>query len=439
MNNKMKTDTSKKLFTEAKKYIPGGVNSPVRAFKSVGGDPLFITRGEGSKFWDVDGNEFLDYIGSWGPHLFGHNPPFIKDALLSAIENGTSFGTPTELEVKMALIITELVSSIEKVRMVNSGTEATMSALRAARGFTGREKFIKFEGCYHGHADYFLIKAGSGALTLGVPTSPGVTKGNAADTLLADYNDIDSVKKLITANRNEIAAVIIEPIAGNMGVIKANDEFIKELRDICNEENIVLIFDEVMTGFRVAAGGAQEVLGVKPDLSTFGKIIGGGLPVGAFGGKKEIMETIAPSGPIYQAGTLSGNPLAMAAGYAALKHIKDNPGIYEELEEKSSYLEKGLKENLERVDKNYVMNRVNSMMCMFFTEQLVDDFNTAVKSDTDLYGKYFHEMLKRGIYLAPAQFEALFVSTAHSKEDLDKTIAAHLEALQALKRHSLAG
>jgi len=428
----MKIKKSKTLFEEAKKYIPGGVNSPVRAFKSVGGDPLFIQRGQGSKFWDVDGNEFIDYIGSWGPHLFGHNPPFIIEALKTAIENGTSFGAPTELEVKMAELITELVPSIEMVRMVNSGTEATMSVIRTARGFTGKEKFIKFEGCYHGHADYFLIKAGSGALTLGVPTSPGVTKGNAADTLIADYNDIASVKKLISLNRNEIAAIITEPIAGNMGVVKAKYDFIKELRSICDEEKIILIFDEVMTGFRVAAGGVQEVLGIPPDLSTFGKIIGGGLPVGAFGGKKEIMEKISPSGPVYQAGTLSGNPLAMAAGYAALKHIKDNPGIYKELEEKSAYLENGFNNNLKYLGKNYSMNRVGSMMCMFFTEEPVDDFKSAIKSNTTLYGKYFHEMLRRGIYLAPAQFEALFVSIAHTKEDLDKTIAAHIESLEAI-------
>ena len=428
----MNTAKSNKLFEEAKKYIPGGVNSPVRAFKSVGGNPLFIKKGEESKFWDADGNEFIDYIGSWGPHLFGHNPPFIKEALLKAIENGTSFGAPTELEVEIAKLITELVPSVEMVRMVNSGTEATMSAVRAARGYTGKEKFIKFEGCYHGHADHFLIKAGSGALTLGVPTSPGVTKGNAVDTLLADYNDIESVKKLVAANKSEIAAIIIEPVAGNMGVVKAKDEFIKEIRAICDKEKIVLIFDEVMTGFRVAAGGAQEILGVKPDLSTFGKIIGGGLPVGAFGGKREIMETIAPSGPVYQAGTLSGNPLAMAAGFAALKHIKDNPGIYKELEERSSYLENGFKKNLEAVDRNYAMNRVGSMMCMFFTEETVVDFKSAVKSDTELYGKYFHEMLEQGIYLAPAQFEALFVSTAHSGNDLDKTILAHKKSLQML-------
>ncbi|MFA7290129.1 MAG: glutamate-1-semialdehyde 2,1-aminomutase, partial [Melioribacteraceae bacterium] len=302
----MNIEKSEMLFEEAKKYIPGGVNSPVRAFKSVGGNPIFMSKGHDSKLVDVDGNEYIDYIGSWGPHLFGHNPPFIKEALLKAIESGTSFGAPTEIEIEMAKLLRELVPSMEMVRMVNSGTEATMSAVRAARGFTGREKFIKFEGCYHGHADHFLIKAGSGALTLGVPTSPGVTKGNAADTLLADYNDINSIKKLVTSNKGEIAAVIIEPIAGNMGVVKASTEFMKELREICNEEGIVLIFDEVMTGFRVAKGGAQEIFGIKPDLSTFGKIIGGGLPVGAFGGKKEIMEKIAPSGPVYQAGTLSG-------------------------------------------------------------------------------------------------------------------------------------
>ncbi len=428
----MNTSTSKKLFDEAKKIIPGGVNSPVRAFKSVGGDPLFIAKGNGSKIYDVDGNEFVDFIGSWGPHIFGHNPPFIVDELKTAIESGTSFGAPTSLEVEMAKLITELVPSVEMVRMVNSGTEATMSAVRAARGFTRKEKIIKFEGCYHGHADYFLIKAGSGALTLGIPTSPGVTKGNTADTLVADYNDIDSVKKLIQANINEIAAVIIEPIAGNMGVVKPSAEFLNSLRKLCTDENIVLIFDEVMTGFRVAKGGAQELLKIKPDLTTFGKIIGGGLPVGAFGGKKEIMEMIAPAGPVYQAGTLSGNPLAMAAGYAALRHIKNNPGIYVELEKKGQILEEGFKENLKRLGKNYALNRVGSMACIFFTEHPVTDFKSAVKSDTELYGKYFHGMLERGIYLAPAQFEAIFISTAHSGTDLEKTIRAHYETLKSL-------
>jgi glutamate-1-semialdehyde 2,1-aminomutase len=428
----MNTSKSHQLFEEAKKVIPGGVNSPVRAFKSVGGDPLFITRGEGSRIFDVDDNEFIEYIGSWGPHLFGHNPPFITKALKDALTKGTSFGAPTSLEVEMAKLITELVPSVEMVRMVNSGTEATMSAIRAARGFTGKEKFIKFEGCYHGHADYFLIKAGSGALTLGIPTSPGVTKGNAADTLVADYNDIDSVNKLVEANKNVIAAIIIEPIAGNMGVVKASDEFLSSLRKVCDEHNIVLIFDEVMTGFRVAQGGAQEVLGIRPDISTFGKIIGGGLPVGAFGGKKEIMEMVAPAGPVYQAGTLSGNPLAMAAGYAALKHIKDNPGIYDELEKKGKMLENGFKENLKRLGRNFCLNRVGSMSCMFFTETPVTGFKSAVTSDTELYGKYFHGMLERGIYLAPAQFEAVFLSTAHSDEDIDKTIKAHYETLNSI-------
>ncbi|HEX2983410.1 MAG TPA: glutamate-1-semialdehyde 2,1-aminomutase [Ignavibacteriales bacterium] len=428
----MNISKSEKLFAEAKKYIPGGVNSPVRAFKSVGGNPVFITRGEGSKFYDEDGNEYIDYIGSWGPHLFGHNPPFIKSALLKAVENGVSFGAPTALEVDMAKLITELVPSIEMIRMVNSGTEATMSAVRAARGFTKREKFIKFEGCYHGHADYFLIKAGSGALTLGIPTSPGVTKGNAADTLLADYNDINSIKELVKQNKNEIAAVIIEPVAGNMGVVKMKDSFLKELQEVCKNEGILIIFDEVMTGFRVAPGGAQELLGVKPDLTTFGKIIGGGLPVGAFGGRKDIMEMVAPSGPIYQAGTLSGNPLAMSAGIAALEYIKNNKSVYAELEKKSAYLENGFKENLKKLGKKYAMNRVGSMMCMFFHEGEVTDFQTAFKSDTQLYGKYYHEMLERGIYLAPAQFEALFVSTAHTQADLDKTVKAHYDSLKAV-------
>jgi glutamate-1-semialdehyde 2,1-aminomutase len=428
----MNTSKSSKLFGIAKQVLPGGVNSPVRAFNAVGGNPLFIKRGKGSKIYDVDGNEFIEYIGSWGPHLFGHNPPFIKDALLKAIENGTSFGAPTELEVKMAKLIIELVPSVEMIRMVNSGTEATMSAVRAARGYTGKEKFIKFEGCYHGHADYFLIKAGSGALTLGIPTSPGVTKGNAAGTLLADYNDINSVKRLVQANKNEIAAVIIEPVAGNMGVVRADNNFIKELRNICYEEKIVLIFDEVMTGFRLSGQGAQGVFDVKPDLTTFGKIIGGGLPVGAFGGKKEIMEMIAPAGPVYQAGTLSGNPLAMAAGYAALTHIKDHPEVYEELEKKSAYLENGFKENMTRFNKNFAINRVGSMMTLFFFEGKVNSFQTAVKSDTALFGKYFNEMLTRGIYLAPAQFEAIFVSYSHSYVDLDKTINANFESLKGI-------
>jgi glutamate-1-semialdehyde 2,1-aminomutase len=428
----MDTTLSKQLYKEASRYIPGGVNSPVRAFKSVGGNPIFIKSGKGSKIYDVDGQQFIDYVGSWGPHIFGHNPDFIKNALLESIENGTSFGAPTELELKMAKLIVELVPSIEMVRMVNSGTEATMSAVRAARGYTRKDRIIKFEGCYHGHADYFLIKAGSGALTLGTPDSPGVTKANAADTLVATYNDINSVKKLIKENKKEIAAVIIEPIAGNVGVIKADNSFLKELRELCSNEKIILIFDEVMTGFRVSSGGAQKLFKLKPDLSTFGKIIGGGLPVGAFGGKKEIMEMISPRGPVYQAGTLSGNPLAMSAGYAALSHIKKNPDIYEQLEEKSNYLENGFRENFKLMNKKFALNRVGSMMSLFFTENDVTDYKSAISSDTILFGKYFLSMLMKGIYLAPSQFEALFVSTAHTVEDLNITIKANYDTLSRL-------
>lgn len=423
---------SEQLFEEAKKYIPGGVNSPVRAFKSVGGNPVFMKSGSGSKMYDVDGKEYIDYIGSWGPHLFGHNPTFIIDALKNAIENGTSFGAPTEIEVKMAQLITELVPSVELVRMVNSGTEATMSAIRAARGFTGKEKIIKFEGCYHGHGDFFLIKAGSGALTFGVPTSPGVTKGNAADTLVADYNSIESVKKIITKNKNEVAALIIEPVVGNMGTVIPQNNFLKELRELCSNEKIVLIFDEVMTGFRLSSSGAQGIFDIKPDLSTFGKIIGGGLPVGAYGGKKEIMEMVSPSGPVYQAGTLSGNPLAMNAGFAALTYIKEHPEVYQQLEEKSSYLENGILDSIKKYGRKFQINRIGSMMTLFFTEEIVTDYNSAVKSDTKLFGKYFHEMLNRGIYLPPAQFEAMFISTAHSKNDFDKTIEANDQALKAI-------
>ena len=426
----MNYDKSSALFEEAQKYIPGGVNSPVRAFKSVKGTPLFIERGEGAKMFDADGNEFIDYIGSWGPHLFGHNPQFIVSALQDALKKGTSFGAPTETEIKMAKLVTELVPSVEKVRMVNSGTEATMSAIRLARGYTGRNKFIKFEGCYHGHADYFLIKAGSGALTLGVPNSPGVTEGNAKDTLVARYNDINSVYELVEKNKDEIAAIIIEPVAGNMGVVPADKEFLQALRNLCDEEKIVLVFDEVMSGFRVAKGGAQEVYGIGADLVTFGKIIGGGLPVGAFGGKKEIMDTLAPVGPVYQAGTLSGNPLAMAAGVAVLTHIKNNPQIYDQLERKAQFIEKAFSENLAKLGKKFAMNRVGSMSCMFFTEEPVTDFESAVKSDTELYAKYFHGMLRRGVYLAPSQFEAMFISTAHSDELLEKTAEAHYETLK---------
>ena len=428
----MKIEKSERIFSEAKEYIPGGVNSPVRAFKSVGGNPIFMKRGEGAYLVDVDDNKYIDYIGSWGPHIFGHNPDFIKEALHTAIEEGVSFGTPSEIEVKMAKLITSMVPSVEMVRMVNSGTEATMSAIRLARGYTKKDKFIKFEGCYHGHADYFLIKAGSGALTFGVPTSPGVTPGNVKDTLIADYNSIESVKKVISENKNQIAAVIIEPAAGNMGVVTADIEFLRGLREICNEEGIILIFDEVMTGFRVAQGGVQEVTGIRADLTTFGKIIGGGLPVGAYGGRREIMEYISPSGPIYQAGTLSGNPLAMSAGFAALSKIKDDTGLYKKLEEISKNLELGIRDNLKKLGLNYCINRIGSMLCLFFTEEKVIDFKSALTSDTEKFGRYFHHMLESGIYLPPAQFEAYFISSEHSEEDISKTIEANYNALKAV-------
>jgi len=425
---------SKKLFKEAQKYIPGGVNSPVRAFKSVGGNPIFMEKGLGSKMWDVDGNEYIDYIGSWGPHIFGHNPKFIMKAVRDSLYKGTSFGTPTEFEVKMAKLICDLVPSVEMIRMVNSGTEATMSAIRLARGFTRKDKIIKFEGCYHGHADSFLIKAGSGALTFGVPTSPGISQASAKDTLIAQYNDINSVKTLINQNKNDIATIIIEPVAGNMGVVPAEKEFLYELKDICKKHKIILIFDEVMSGFRVAKGGAIELYGITPDLVTFGKIIGGGFPVGAFGGKSEIMSYISPSGPIYQAGTLSGNPIAMSAGIAALTYIKGHPEIYNELEKNSVYLENGMKKNLRKLNLNFTITRVGSMMCQFFTDIEVKNFASATSSDTKMYAKYFHNMLKRGIYLAPSQFEAMFISTSHTKKDLEKTIEAHYESLKILAK-----
>lgn len=428
----MQISTSKQLFEKAQTLIPGGVNSPVRAFKSVGGTPVFFSSGSGSRVTDVDGNSYLDYIGSWGPHLFGHNPQFIKSAILTQLEKGVSFGAPCGLEVEMAELITSLVPSVEMVRMVNSGTEATMSAIRAARGFTGRDKFIKFEGCYHGHGDYFLIKAGSGALTLGVPTSPGVTKGNAADTLLATYNNLAEVQELAVKYKGEIAAIIIEPVVGNMGTVLPAKEFMNGLRELCTKEGIVLIFDEVMTGFRLAKGGAQEVFGITPDMSVFGKIIGGGLPVGAYGGKKEIMMKVAPAGPVYQAGTLSGNPLAMAAGLAALRYIQQNPAIYTRLEELTARLQKGLEAASRAAGKNYTINRIGSMISMFFTEQPVTDFASAVTSDTALYGKFFHGMLEEGHYLPPAQFEAWFVSTAHTEADIDETIAAAKRVLQKI-------
>lgn len=428
----MNTKLSDILFEKAKNLIPGGVNSPVRAFKSVGRNPLFISKALGSRIYDIDGNEFIDYVGSWGPMLLGHSHPKILAAIEQALKNGTSFGAPTELEVKIAELITKMVSSIEMVRMVNSGTEATMSAIRLARAFTGKSKIIKFEGCYHGHADTFLIKAGSGAMTFGIPDSPGIPEGVAQYTLTARFNDIHSVEQLIANNKNQIAALIVEPVVGNMGCIPPKGNFLNDVRTICDKENIILIFDEVMTGFRLAAGGAQELYKIKPDLTTLGKIIGGGLPVGAYGGRKEIMQLVAPSGPMYQAGTLSGNPIAMAAGYEMLSIIMSDQNIYKTLEITAQRLENGIKKILNENGLNYQINRVGSMFTLFFTESEVYDYDSAKKSDTKKFAKFFNQMLEHGIYLPPSQFEAAFISTAHTLEDIDRTIKAFEEVIKSI-------
>ncbi|HYM19994.1 MAG TPA: glutamate-1-semialdehyde 2,1-aminomutase [Candidatus Kapabacteria bacterium] len=426
----MSTERSASLFEKAKQFIPGGVNSPVRAFRSVGGTPLFMERARGAHIWDADGNKYIDFVGSWGPFILGHSHPAVIEAISKQLEKATSFGAPTELEVELAEIICRIMPSVEMVRMVNSGTEATMSAIRLARAYTKREKIIKFEGCYHGHADSFLIKAGSGALTLGTPDSPGVTRGTANDTLNARYNDLASVQELVRANAGEIAAIIIEPIGGNMGVVPAKKEFLEGLRTLCTTEKIVLIFDEVMTGFRVALGGAQELYGIAADLTTLGKIVGGGLPVGAYGGKREIMSLISPSGPVYQAGTLSGNPLAMAAGIATLDILQiENP--YPKLEERAAELASAFAENIRKSGINATQHRVGSMMCQFFSDREVWNYDDAITSDTKAYGRYFHSMLDNGIYLAPSQFEAMFLSAAHSDEDLEKTVATHKSAVRA--------
>ncbi len=430
MNNKKSTSE----FQRASKTIPGGVNSPVRAFKSINGEPIFIEKAKGSKITDIDGNEYIDFVSSWGPMILGHAHETVINAIKETAEKGTSYGAPTILESEMAELITEMVPSIESVRMVNSGTEATMSALRLARGYTNRELIIKFEGCYHGHADSFLIKAGSGAITLGLPDSPGVTKGTAKDTLIAKYNDIQSVKELFEQNKNQIAAVIIEPVAGNMGVVKPQKGFLEELRALTKEQGTLLIFDEVITGFRLAKGGAQEYFNVLPDITTLGKIIGGGLPVGAYGGRKEIMEQLAPSGPVYQAGTLSGNPLAMAAGLASLKIMNETSGFYQKLEEKAAKLEKGILENIKKTGTKAIINRVGSLMTLFFTDlQEINSFDDAVKSDTEKYASYFKIAAENGIYLAPSQFECAFISAAHTNEDIEQTIAANLLALKQLQ------
>ncbi len=426
----LSTKQSEAFFEEARQVIPGGVNSPVRAFKSVGGTPRFIARADGAYLEDVDGQRYVDYVGSWGPMLFGHAHPDVVRAVQQAALDSTSFGAPTEIEIRMAELICDLVPSIEKVRMVNSGTEATMSAARLARGFTGRDKIIKFAGNYHGHGDFFLIAAGSGAMTFGEPNSPGVTRGNAQDTLVARYNDLAHVREIVAANAGEVACIIVEPVAGNMGCVLPEPGFLEGLRALCDEAGIVLIFDEVMTGFRVARGGAQERLGVLPDLTTLGKIIGGGLPVGAYGGRREIMDFISPLGPVYQAGTLSGNPLAMRAGYTVLCKIAEEADLYDRLESFGQALEEGTRENLRAVGQDLYMTRLGSMGCLFFTEERVVDFDSASRCDAAAYARYFHAMLEQGVYLAPSQFEAFFFSTAHGEAELEATLLAQRRALE---------
>jgi glutamate-1-semialdehyde 2,1-aminomutase len=425
----MTTTRSDALFERARQFIPGGVNSPVRAFGSVGGTPRFIERASGARLHDVDGNEYVDYVGSWGPMLLGHAHPRVREALARALEGGTSFGAPTAGEVELAELVVGMVPSIDVVRFVNSGTEATMSALRVARAATGRARFIKFRGGYHGHADAFLVEAGSGAATLGVPSSPGVTEGAARDTLVAEFNDLDSVRALLEGNAGTVAAIIIEPVAGNMGCVPPRGGFLEALRGLCDEHGALLIFDEVMTGFRLAAGGAQEVYGVVPDLTTLGKIVGGGLPVGAFGGRESLMRQVAPEGPVYQAGTLSGNPLAMAAGLATLTELRENPGIYAELERLGARLEAGIRPLLEGRHDRLAWNRVGSMATLFFSGGPVTGWASAAGADRSRFARYFHGMLERGIYLPPSPFEAAFLSAAHTEEDIDRTVAAAAEVL----------
>ena len=428
----MNIETSKRLFERAQQTIPGGVNSPVRAFKSVGGTPLFIKHAAGTFLFDADGNKYIDYIASWGPMILGHAYPAVVKAIQEQAVYSTSYGAPTELEIKMAELIVSMVPNVDLVRMVSSGTEACMSALRLARGYTGKNKFIKFEGCYHGHADAFLVKAGSGLATFNIQTVPGITAGVAADTLTCAYNDLNAVQELINKHKNEIAAIIIEPVAGNMGCILPEAGFLEGLRKLCTEENIVLIFDEVMTGFRLGAGGAQERLGIAADLVTYGKVIGGGMPVGAFGGKKEIMQHIAPLGNVYQAGTLSGNPIAMIAGYTMLNELKNNQAIYKELEEKTIYLRDGLQKVFTAWGQPFVINQLGSMISVHFSNNPVRDFATAAAANNTRFNQFFHAMLKRGVYLPPSAFESWFLNNALRKEDLDNTITAAKESLQVL-------
>ncbi|WP_420579847.1 glutamate-1-semialdehyde 2,1-aminomutase [Reichenbachiella sp.] len=430
----MDKTNSLRSFKLAQSHIPGGVNSPVRAFKAVGGEPIFMKSAKGAYMHDVDGNKYIDLINSWGPMILGHGKQQIERAVIEAVKKSLSFGTPTTAEIEMADLIASMMPSIEKVRMVNSGTEATMSAIRVARGFTKRDKIIKFEGCYHGHGDSFLIAAGSGAATMGEPDSPGVTKGTAQDTITVPFNDLEKVQEVVMDNPNQIAAIILEPIGGNMGCVPPVSGYLEGLRALCDENGIVLIFDEVMTGFRISKAGAQQHYGVKPDLTTLGKIIGGGMPVGAYGGRADIMNMVSPSGPVYQAGTLSGNPVAMAAGLAMLKYLNENSEIYTRLETMTEYIVQGIKLNVLKLGLKYTVNSVGSMFSLFFTDEKVIDFEGAKKSDLNMFGKYFNSMLEKGIYLAPSQFETLFVSSAIDEIEADLIIQANYDTLKEIHK-----
>lgn len=428
----LSTINSKRLFEAAQKVIPGGVNSPVRAFKAVGGNPLFIKRAKGAYMIDEDDNHYIDMINSWGPMILGHANEKILNAVQAACVDSLSFGAPGIKEVDIAELITSIIPAVEKVRMVNSGTEATMSAVRLARGYTGRDKMIKFEGNYHGHGDSFLIAAGSGAITFGTPNSPGVTQGVANDTLTAKYNDLAAVEELVANNKDQVAAIILEPVAGNMGCVLPEEGFLKGLRELCTKEGIVLIFDEVMTGFRLSLGGAQELFGVNADIVTYGKIIGGGMPVGCYGGKAEIMDYVSPQGPVYQAGTLSGNPIAMTAGIEMLSLLKNTPTIYSDLEKTTETIDKEIRSILDELGVGFTSNRIGSMYSLFFTENKVKNFDDAKTSDMELFGKYFRGLLEEGVYLPPSQFETLFISTEIKEKELDQIIEANRKVLKKI-------